>query len=226
MNSCTIPAVPEDLQGDNRWMSQHERHVSEAKEREPDVILIGDSIIQQLQLRPIWNDLFEPLHCLNFGIGGDLTQGVLWRIQNGILDNIKPKACVIHVGTNNFGNTPEEISEGILMIVNEIKTRLPDCYIVLLDLLPRGAKPNQLRVRNSKVNEIVHEKVKPISRLEVITVNTGLLQSDDTLSAQDMLDYLHPTESCYRKIFEPVHEVLLHILGEAKDVDKEIIGTH
>ncbi|XP_050548158.1 platelet-activating factor acetylhydrolase IB subunit alpha2-like [Daktulosphaira vitifoliae] len=93
MNSCIIPCVPEDPQGDNRWMSQHERHVSEAKEREPDVILIGDSIIQQLQLRPIWNDLFEPLHCLNFGIGGDLTQGVLWRIQNGILDNIKPKVC-------------------------------------------------------------------------------------------------------------------------------------
>lgn len=70
---------------------QHERHVSEAKEREPDVIMIGDSIIQKLQTCPIWNDLFEPLHCLNFGIGGDLTQGVLWRIQNGILDDIKPK---------------------------------------------------------------------------------------------------------------------------------------
>lgn len=59
----------------------------------------------------------------------------------------------------------------------------------------------------------------------MVTVNTGLLQSDDTLSAQDMLDYLHPTDSCYRKIFEPVHELLLHILGEAKDIDKELIST-
>lgn len=56
--------------------------------------MIGDSIIQKLQSSPIWNDLFEPLHCLNFGIGGDLTQGVLWRIQNGILDNIKPKVSI------------------------------------------------------------------------------------------------------------------------------------
>lgn len=82
-----------------------------------------------------------------------------------------------------------------------------------------------MRIRNSKVNEIIHEKVKFISKLEVITVNTGLLQSDDTLSAQDMLDYLHPTDSCYRKIFEPVHELLLHILGEAKDDDKDVIGN-
>jgi len=59
----------------------------------------------------------------------------------------------------------------------------------------------------------------------VITVNTGLLQSDDTLSAQDMLDYLHPSDSCYWKIFEPVHELLLQILGEAKDIDKELIST-
>ncbi|XP_025423022.1 platelet-activating factor acetylhydrolase IB subunit beta-like [Sipha flava] len=225
MNPCIVPEVPIDVQGDNRWMSQHERHVSEAKEREPDVIMIGDSIIQKLQTCPIWNDLFEPLHCLNFGIGGDLTQGVLWRIQNGILDNIKPKVCILHVGTNNFGNSPEEISEGILTIIKEIRSKLPDCYIIVLDLLPRGAKPNPLRVRNSKVNVIVHEKVKSISRLEVITVNTGLLQSDDTLSAQDMLDYLHPTDSCYRKIFEPVHELLLQILGEAKDIDKELINT-
>lgn len=93
------------------------------------------------------------------------------------------------------------------------------------DLLPRGAKPNPLRVRNSKVNEIIHEKVKSISRLEVITVNTGLLQSDETLSAQDMLDYLHPSDSCYWKIFEPVHELLLQILGEAKVDDKELIST-
>lgn len=106
--------------------------------------------------------------------------------------------------------------------------KLKYVFILILcfqDLLPRGARPNQLRVRNSKVNEIIHEKVKSLSRLEVITVNTGLLQSDDTLSAQDMLDYLHPTDTCYRKIFEPVHELLLQILGEAKDIDKEIIET-
>jgi len=59
----------------------------------------------------------------------------------------------------------------------------------------------------------------------VITAYTGLLQSDDSLSAQDMLDYLHPIDTCYRKIFEPVHELLLQILGEAKDIEKKIIET-
>ena len=39
--------------------------------------------------------MFEPLHCLNFGIGGDQTQNVLWRVQNGEMDCIRPKVKLI-----------------------------------------------------------------------------------------------------------------------------------
>lgn len=70
---------------------QHNQNLAETKDREPDVLWIGDSIMSHLKQRPMWNDLFEPLHSLNFGISGDSTQNVLWRIKNGALDNIKPK---------------------------------------------------------------------------------------------------------------------------------------
>lgn len=39
----------------------------------------------------IWRELFSPLHALNFGIAGDTTCNVLWRLQNGELENIRPK---------------------------------------------------------------------------------------------------------------------------------------
>ena len=45
----------------------------------------------------VWRELFSPLHALNFGIGGDTTCNVLWRLQNGELENIRPKvrqACL------------------------------------------------------------------------------------------------------------------------------------
>lgn len=38
-----------------------------------------------------WDTYFAPLNSLNFGIGGDCTEHVLWRIENGELDNINPK---------------------------------------------------------------------------------------------------------------------------------------
>ena len=37
-----------------------------------------------------------PLHSLNFAIADDQTQHVLWRLQNGELDNIEPKVRITH----------------------------------------------------------------------------------------------------------------------------------
>lgn len=95
------------------------------------MIFIGDSIVQALQHTDTWNELFAPLHCLNFGVHRDRTENVLWRIENGELDNISPKAIVLHVGTNNYDNVPEEIAEGIVEIVYKIREKHPDVYIVL-----------------------------------------------------------------------------------------------
>ena len=47
----------------------------------------------------IWEKMFEPLHCQNFGIGGDQTQHVLWRLQNGELENHAPKVSLRLVQT-------------------------------------------------------------------------------------------------------------------------------
>lgn len=45
--------------------------MQEAQTLEPEVVVIGDSIVQQMQLSSLWNEKFCSLHCLNFGIGGD-----------------------------------------------------------------------------------------------------------------------------------------------------------
>ena len=42
----------------------------------------------------VWRELFSPLHALSFGIGGDTTCNVLWRLQNGELENIRPKVSL------------------------------------------------------------------------------------------------------------------------------------
>jgi len=209
-----LPSMKEDLFGDGQWLSVHNRFAADAKEKEPEVVFIGDSLIAYLQYTVLWDNLFEPMHALNFGVGGERTEHVLWRILNGEMDNMKPKAVVLLVGTNNHGCTAEDVSEGILAIVDVIREKQPETEIVVLALLPRGEKPNLLRDRNSKVNEILLERVKSKDKTQLLNIDPGLVLPDGSISHHDLWDYLHLTKSGYEKCFEPVHELLSQILSE------------
>ncbi|KAF6216083.1 hypothetical protein GE061_000421 [Apolygus lucorum] len=216
MNPCATPEMRCD-EKDGRWISQHKYHLSETKEREPDVVLIGDSIIHHLQLRPVWAELYEPLHCLNFGISGDKTQHVLWRIQNGELDNIRPKVVVVHVGTNNVDDSAENVADAIAGIVNEIRTRLPEAYIIVVELLPRGQYPNPLRDKNHQVNKLLKLKLTGVAKVETVSGESGLVLPDGTISRHDMPDFLHLSDAGYRKAFEGVHDLLQQLLYENEE---------
>uniref|UniRef100_A0A3B3DPM9 Platelet-activating factor acetylhydrolase IB subunit alpha1 n=1 Tax=Oryzias melastigma TaxID=30732 RepID=A0A3B3DPM9_ORYME len=178
LNPAATPTECVDIHGDGRWMSLHNHFVSESKDREPDVLFVGDSLIQLMHQFGIWRQLFSPLHCLNFGIGGDATQHVLWRLSNGELDNISPKVVVLWVGTNNHGHTPEQIYGGIMAIIQVIKNKLPDAHTLVLGLLPRGKSPNPLRERNAQVNKLVKEALSSLPHASFYNVDPGFVLSD------------------------------------------------
>lgn len=214
MNPCAVPTEIKDTDGDNRWMSIHNRFLSECREKDPDVIFIGDCIFETLQHTETWNLYFAPLHCLNFSIYQDQTQNVLWRLQNGELDNVKPKIVVLLAGTNNVNNTAEEVAEGILEIVKTIRDKLAESYIVLPTLLPRGHQPNNCRNRNNSVNNIIAEKCAGMKRVQTVCIDKGLIQTDGTISHHDMFDYLNLTTASTKKVFEPLFDLLSQILHE------------
>ncbi|XP_033150170.1 platelet-activating factor acetylhydrolase IB subunit beta homolog isoform X3 [Drosophila busckii] len=131
MNPCAVPTAVPDVDGDKRWQSIHRRFISDCREKDPDVIFLGDCIFETLQDTDTWNQYFAPLHCLNFSIRDDRTEHVLWRIENGALDNVTPKVVVLHVGTNNVSNSAVEVAEGVLANVTKIRQNLPGAYILL-----------------------------------------------------------------------------------------------
>lgn len=214
-NPAAIPVPVEDVQGDNQWMSLHNCFVSDTKEREPEVVFIGDSIVQLMHQFEIWRQLFSPLHALNFGIGGDTTQNVLWRLQNGELDNIKPKLIVVWVGTNNHSHTAEQVAGGIEAIVRLINGLQPQAKVVVLGLLPRGMKPNQLREKNAQVNKILQSSLLTLNNAHFLNVDPGFVHTDGTISHHDMYDYLHLTRAGYARVCKPIHDLLLRLLEES-----------
>jgi lysophospholipase L1-like esterase len=152
-----------------------------------DVIFLGDSITEGWENQKAWQEHFASFKPVNLGIGGDQTGHVLWRITEGHeLDNLKPKAAVIMIGTNN-GHSPEQIAGAIKGIIEELKKQKPGIKILLLGVFPRGGSGDAELSR-----EQIAEAVKPINeelksdKPDLKRLNTlfkGLQQQKGTIPA-------------------------------------------
>ncbi|KAL4228455.1 platelet-activating factor acetyltransferase [Mactra antiquata] len=216
-----IPQPVNDIQGDDRWMSQHKRFVLSTKEGEPEVVFIGDSLIQQLSQTELWNRMFEPLHCINFGIGGDQTQHVLWRVQNGEMDCITPKVIVLLVGTNNYDHKAEEVVDGIVAIAKCITQKQPKAELIVMGLPPRGEKPNKLRDKIATINAKLAVDIEKVpGNVTFLPIDPSLfVNSEGFISHQDMYDYVHFTNKGYNKLFEQLLDLVQDLLHEFVKVE-------
>lgn len=211
-NPATIPTPVKDVQGDKRWMSMHERFLHDGQVSPCDVLFIGDSLIRNMKETEAWDTYFAPLNSLNFGIGGDCTEHVLWRIENGELDGINPKVVVLLVGTNNHHSSAEQVVEGIESIVWSISSKLPSAKIIVLSLLPRGKQPNPLREKHFQVNHTLKEAIETIPNSIYLVSDPGFVRSDGIISHEDMFDYLHLTRKGYKKFCQHIHHVIIKFL--------------
>ena len=137
-NDAIIP-VPRD----GGWMKRHESFNERVKKGNVDLLLIGDSITQGWESsgKAAWEKYYTPRNAVNLGIGGDRTQHVLWRLDNGNVEGISPKAAVLMIGTNNSGtNSPAQIAEGVEAVVKKLRTKLPKTKILVLAIFPRAGR--------------------------------------------------------------------------------------
>jgi beta-glucosidase len=150
--STTTP-VPSKLK---KFMpSRHNQKLKEAKEGSFDLIMIGDSITHNWESEKNFEKIFNNIRVLNLGFAGDRTQNVLWRIQNGALENVSPKLITLMIGTNHLHNVrknhqPDEtidIIQGIKLVIKETRTRLPDAKIIVFSVFPRKDSTEYGRVK-------------------------------------------------------------------------------
>ena len=94
----------------------------------PSTIVIGDSTATGLaRFSDVWHNFF--CNALNFGIGGDRTEHIVWRVRNLLFP-----ALIIHYGTNNIKlNNPTDTANGVLCI-----SKLPNAQIIVLVFSPEA----------------------------------------------------------------------------------------
>lgn len=183
--------------------ARHQGFLEIARKGNIDLLFVGDSITdwwaQAPRGLPVWNETFGKLNAANFGIAGDTTQGVLWRMQNGELDGFKAKLIILMLGTNNINSNPnDEIAEGDRLIVEEFKKRQPQAKVLILGVFPRNADPaNPLR---ASIKEINAKLATMADNKQVFYMDIGdkFLTADGTLTTEIMADGLHPTTKGYQ----------------------------
>lgn len=181
-------------------MERHELINARVRQNDPELIFIGDSITElwEREGTEVWEASYGRRNAVNLGIGGDRTQHVLWRLDNGNLDGIVPKLAVVMIGTNNSrDDTPEQIADGITAIVRKLRSDLPTTKILLLAIFPRGADDqNPLRQTNTVVNAMISELADD-QTVFYLDIGASFLASDRTLSRDIMPDLLHLSEEGY-----------------------------
>jgi lysophospholipase L1-like esterase len=212
-NAANKPAARRD---NPIWMARHTALLERAK-KGADVVFLGDALTQGWEGADgaaAWKAQFEPLKAANFGAGGDRTEHVLWRItEGGELRDLKPKAVVLQVGGGNLAtNSADEIGEGVTAVVEELGRQKPATKVLLLGLLPRGARANdKFRDKIKEVNKGLAGLAES-KKLRYIDVSDRFLDKEGNLIDETMPDGLHPSTKGYAVLAEAIKGPLEQML--------------
>ena len=127
---------------------------------------------------------------------------MLWRITNGELEGIKPKAAVIMIGTNNSGtDSAEAIARGITRIVETVREKQPQAKILLLAVFPRGDKPTgALGAANEKLKQVnaIISKLDDGKQVFFMDIGDKFVQGGGPIDKAIMPDFLHLSPKGYQ----------------------------
>jgi len=205
------------------WIERHQTILSRL-EKNPELILIGNSIFHSLDhetRQEVWGKYLDKYQAVNMGISGDRTENAIWRLQNGSLENIHPKVALILIGTNNTdGNhylnisTPEELSGGIWKICEIIAEKLPDTKILILGILPYGYKPNHRDNINKATNSLVSKFPERNPNITYTDIGHVYLNTEGKVKKELMPDYLHPNTEGHLLMFDALDDDITRLMED------------
>lgn len=189
---CHSPGIGEqvvisqraDIKGEKPDMKNEDR-IAEARKRRGDhyadrmkifieeepniepggIVFLGDSITEGFPTA----DAFPNENAINRGIGGDVIDGVIERLNVSVF-NLKPKRVYLMIGINNIWwfspDAPaEELGKQFENLVMKLKQGTKETEIILLSILPVGGKEAAKNIKVNALNKII----QTIARRENLT---------------------------------------------------------
>jgi lysophospholipase L1-like esterase len=203
--------------------------LEKAKKGRIDAYFVGDSITrrwgtsdeQYKAFLANWRQNFFGWHAADFGWGGDTTQNILWRLENGELDGVNPRVIVVMAGTNNVGKLSPQGSEdpriadltgGIKAILDLCRRKAPGATIVLMGITPRNDNMAVMPII-SKVNEHIAHFADG-KKIRYLNINDKLADKDGRLfEGMTVPDGLHLDVKGYQVWADALKPIFTELLG-------------
>jgi lysophospholipase L1-like esterase len=222
-----IPADQPAPRRDANSNLAHEELVEKARRGGIDIYFEGDSITRRWgtsdpqygENLANWRSNFFGWNAADFGWGADRIENILWRLENGELEGVKPKIIVVLAGANNVGTRPaseagvENITRGLRAVVDVCREKAPEATIIVTGIFPRND--------NMRVIPTIEEINGKLARLadgkkvRYINVNDRLAGADGKLfeGMMNERDKLHPTVRGYQVWADGLKPIFAELLG-------------
>lgn len=208
------------------WLLRYETLNQRVEVSDPTLVFIGDSITQGWETtgRRVWEEFYEPRRSLNLGIERDAMENLLWRLEHGNIDHIRPSLAVLLIGTNNVGHdTPERIARGVAQIVHRLRARLPATRLIVLGIFPQGADPGDERRRiGAQANRLI-ARLHDGRDVFFLDIGAGFVRADGTIATDIMPDLLHLSPAGYRIWAQAMEPTVSKLLGERRRAVRRLV---
>jgi lysophospholipase L1-like esterase len=217
LNNLGAPATtPADRPLREGWMERHRRYCERAARGDLDLVFLGDSLTQRWETAPnAWQEFYGHRRAAQMGIDNDGTQQVLWRIDHGTLDGVRPRLIVLLIGINNLGNdeaTAEEVRDGVAAIIQRLRMKLPETKVLLIGLLPYDRPGVDYAERIPGVNRLL-AGLADGKTVHFLDIGQRLL-IDGRVHADHQPDGAHLSEKGYAIYGEAIEAKVCELLEE------------
>jgi beta-glucosidase len=198
----------------DRAKNLFEAHLEETKKlgKEIEIVFTGDSGIEHWGSsgKEVWKEYYAPLHAVNYGVGGDRTQNLIWRIRHGELDGLNPKLVVLLIGANNLReDSGDDIAKGIKQVIEDLHAKLPHTKILLMGIAPVPKYP-EATIRINYVNSIIKTYANGHT-IQFLDLGPQITEDGDfhKLYINDMMHLSEVGYELWAKVMDPLFKKML-----------------
>ena len=183
-----------------------------------EIVFTGSSLCELFPINEMLQNIEPRITVYNRGIGGDITDDLLKRMNESIFD-LEPKKVFINIGTNDISRPTynrAHLMSQYRKILMQIKERLPETKIYVMSYYPvnremPGADPEAVKAQfgartNAELKEVNAEVEKMAAELGCTYINVFdcLLDEKGNLREEYTIEGMHMFANGYTVVLEKI----------------------